>query len=210
MYDKTAVANLALGHLGDRHITDYNGNDTSAEIIRDYYDHAVKCAFEAADWQWAKREVQLQLLPTTPVTRYAYFYQLPPYFARVSLVSEHSSMLPSLDDGQDLWDIVDGKFATDAETVFMHYVATDWSEAQWRSFFAEAVSIKLAALCCPRIIMSETRRQGLEDQFVKTALVNARVTDGQDQPPRPRIVRSQWRRDRFAQGFRTNSRIASE
>src|SRR5262245_57347108 len=210
MYDKTAIANLALGHLGDRHITDYNASDSSAEIIRDYYDHAVKFAFEGADWQWAKREAQLQLLPTTPVTRYGYFYQLPPYFARVSIVSENASMQPTLDEGTDLWDIIDGMFATDAETVFMHYVATNWGESQWPSFFAEAVGVKLAALCCPRIIMSETKRQGLEDQFVKVALVNARVTDGQGQPGRPRIIRSQWRRDRFAQGFRTNSRIASE
>jgi hypothetical protein len=202
-YTPTSIANLALGHLGDRHIDDIDdANSTDAEIIRDYYDHSVALTFISNDWQWAQREAQLQRLPGAPVTRWSYYYQLPPAFSRPSVVCEDSEMRRTLDEIDGQWKIMSGKFATSAEDVFMHYVANDWDESAWVPHFAECVGLKLAALSAPRITHNQTQRTNLEKLF-EDSVTMARITDGQFQTTRPRIIRSQWARDRFSRGVRS-------
>lgn len=202
-YTQTDIANLALSHLGDRRINDITDTeDTNAEIIADNYEHAVGVAFGEHDWRWAMLDAELARLPTTPATRYAYQYGLPPGFARPSNVSEQSSMYPLSDD----WDIIGMKLRTNLATCFMEYISFDWDESIWPAHFAECVSVKLAALSAPRISHNMASRADLEDKFVKVTLPQARITDSQWQPARKRFIRSEWRSDRFARGFRNRAR----
>jgi hypothetical protein len=202
-YTETDIANLALGHLGDRRINSLDDtNDTNAEIVDDNYDHAVGFVYAAHEWRWALMDAELAQLPDPPTTRFTYQYTLPANFARLANLSENSTMYPLSDE----WEIIGLKLRTNLRQAFIEYVSTHWDESQWPAHFAEAVSVKLAALCAPRISSSISSRADLEDRFNKTALPGARVTDGQWQPARRRFIRSDWKVDRFARGIRNRAR----
>jgi hypothetical protein len=202
-YTQTDIANLALSHLGDRRINDIEDtNDTNAEIVADNYLHAVDFVFESHEWRWALKQAQLALLPTTPVVRYAYQYSLPSHFARLANLSDSALMYPLSDE----WDIIDQKLMTNLGVAYCEYVSSHWDESIWPAFFAEPVSVKLAALCAPRVSHSLSSRADLEDKFIKQILPAARVTDSQWQPARKRFIRSEWRQQRFARGPRNRPR----
>lgn len=202
-YTETDIANFALGHLSDRRINSLaDTNDTNAEIVSDYYDHAVAYVYGKHEWRWAMQDAELARLPTAPVTRFDYQYSLPADFVRPCNVADNANMYPLSDD----WEILGLKLRTNLAQVFLEYVSNAWDESQWPAHFAEAVSVKLAALCAPRISHSISSRADLEDKFEKVALTGARVTDSQWQPARRRFIRSEWKTDRFARGIRNRAR----
>lgn len=202
-YTQTDIANLALSHLGDRRINEIDDdNDTNAEIVADNYNHAIGYVFGAHEWRWALLQAELAQLPTAPVARFSYQYALPSEFVRPANVSESQTMYPLTDD----WDIIGQHLMTNLGTVFLEYVSSHWDESQWPAYFAEAASVKLAALCAPRISHNMSSRADLEDKFVKVALPQARVTDSQAQPARRRFIRSEWAGQRFARGIRNRPR----
>lgn len=202
-YTQTDIANLALGHLSDRRINDLSDtNDTNAEIIADVYEHAVGLVFVSHDWRWAMDAAQLQLLPTAPATRFGYAFALPPAFARPSNVSENFNMYPLSEE----WDVLGQQFRCNLATVFLEYVRDDWDESRWPAHFAEAVSVKIAALAAPRVSHNMQVRSDLESTFKNTTLPAARITDSQFQPARNRFIRSQWASDRFGRGMRNKPR----
>ncbi len=201
--DRTTVANLALTHLGDRFIDDINNQRNSdATTLRTFYEHSRDVIYEMHDWKWARRTVQLQLLPTAPVTRYDYAYALPSHFRRISNVSDNEDMNPPLDD----WDIVDRTLVTNSGYVFIDHVASDWSEAQWPAYFSDCVAIKLAALGCMRITHDRGQKQALEKELVQTTLPTSRSVDSQLQPNRKRFIRSEWSKERFGRRGYSNLR----
>lgn len=202
-YTQTDIANLALSHLSDRRIEDINDtNDTNAEIIADNYEHALGYVFGKHDWRWAMLDAELARLPTAPTTRYAYQYSLPSEFARISNLSDNNTMYPLSDD----WDIIGLKLRTDHAAVFIEYVSSHWDESVWPAHFAEAVAVKLAELCAPRITSNMNTRAAMEGKFEKVAMPQARVTDSQWQPARRRFIRSEWKTDRFTRGPRNRVR----
>lgn len=202
-YTETDIANMALGHLSDRRINSLEDtNDTNAEIVGDNYDHAVAFVFAKHEWRWAMLDAELAQLPSTPTTRFDYQYSLPSEFVRPCNVSENATMYPLSDD----WEILGLKLRTNLRQVFLEYVSSHWDESQWPAHFAEAVAVKLAALCAPRVSHNLSSRADLEDKFEKVALPGARVTDSQWQPARRRFIRSDWKVDRFARGIRNRAR----
>jgi hypothetical protein len=160
--------------------------------------------YTATDWKWARRSAELQRLPSTPAVRFQYAYALPPNFARIANVAKYSDMSGVLDDGD--WTISEGQLWTDEEYVFVDYVAKDWSEAQWPSYFVDAVALKLAEVTCLKI----THDRGLKGQLAKElqqqVLPLARSTDSLAQPAKRRLVRSPWQEARFGRSGFSNLR----
>jgi hypothetical protein len=201
--DQTAVANLALVHLGDRFIDSINNQrNPDANTLRLYYTHARNAIYEMHDWKWAKRSGQLQVLATAPTVRYDYAYALPAHFRRLSNISDSETMDPQLDD----FDIVDRTVTTNSGYVFMEYVASDWDESVWPAPFADCVAIKLAALACMRITHDKSQKKLLEEELMKTTLPVARSVDSQNQPARKRFIRSEWGRIRMGRWGYSNLR----
>lgn len=193
-YTQTLVANICMGHLGDREIADIDDSfDPDAITLKEKYAHARDTILTAHDWKWAKRVVELQRTPATPTVRYTYTYSLPSGYARLVNVSKYSTMEPQLDE----FDIVDGKLTTDAENVFMEFVANDWSEAVWPPHFADCVGLKLAILTCNKITHNMVNKVELNKTLMREALPYARSVDSQGQPARQRFIRSNWTRARF-------------
>lgn len=205
MYTRTLIGKLAMGHLGDRDIADIDDQfDLDAQTLKNRYDHARDVVYVAHDWKWAKRSVQLQQSVTPPNVRYTYAYALPPFYARMSNVSEFENMDPPLD--ADGWDVTDGKLTTDAGFVFVDYVANDWSEAVWPPYFAECVGMKLAELACMKITHDRGLKDTLANQYLKITMPQARSTDSVSQPARKRIVTSQWAQIRLGRSRFSNLR----
>lgn len=205
MYTKTLIAKLALGWIGDRDISDISDiYDLDSVALKTRYDAARDSVLVSHDWRWAKRSVQLQLLPTVPVVRFSKEYALPPNYARLSNVSEFSDMRLPLDDG--MFDITDGKLITDANYVFMQYVASDFSEAVWPAYFADCVALQLAILACMKISHNAGLKSELMKQYYDRVMPFARSTDSTAQPFRSKLVRSPWSEARLSRGPITNLR----
>lgn len=200
-YTPTDIANLAMAHLGDREIADIDDtDDPDSAILNRHYDHARDVVYEAHDWRWAKKAVQLQRKPGTPTTQFTYIYGLPPNYRRMSNVSEFSSMDPVL----DYFSITDRELVADAESVYMEYVSSEWSEAVWPAYFAECVGVKLAETCAMRISHNRNAKAELMRMFQRETLPYARSIDSQGQPAQRHIIRSPWTRAKFGSRNRGN------
>lgn len=199
----TAVANLAMSHLGDRAITNINSDvDGDAITLKANYEHARNLVYESHDWKWPRRSAQLQLLPTAPTVRYDYAFALPPNFRRLANISEYETMEPALDSYQ----ITDGMVVTNAGYCFMEYVASDWSEAVWPTYFTDCVAMKLAEICCMQINHNTALKVELEKTFRGTTLPYSRSLDQNLAPPQQRFIRSNWARARFGSRNQDNLR----
>lgn len=205
MYTKTLIAKLAIGHLGDRDIGDIDDQfDQDAVTLKTRYDHARDLVYLGHDWKWARRSAELQLLPITPAVRFDFAYALPPNFARLSNVARFEDMTGVLNDAD--WTISEGQLHTNEEAVFMDYVAKDWSEAQWPSYFAEAVALNLAEISCLKITHDRGLKGQLAKQFQQTVMPMARSTDSLAQPAQRRLVRSPWQEARAGRNGFSNLR----
>jgi hypothetical protein len=203
-YTQTLIMKLAMGQLGDRDISDASDiYDQDAVTLKTRYVHARNIVYLQHDWKWAKRDAELQRLPTEPDTRFTYAYALPPSFARICNVARFVDMTGVLDDRD--FDIANGTLRSNEEYVFMDFVANDWSEAQWPSYFADCVSVKLAEVSCLKITHDRGLKAQLAEMYQKTTLPMARSTDSTAQPFKRKLVRSEWQERRFGQGF-TNLR----
>jgi hypothetical protein len=201
--DRTSIANLALLHLGDRFIDDIDdADDSDANTLKKFYEHARDTVYEAHDWKWAKRALQLQLIATPPTVRYDYAYALPSHFRRLTNISQYDTMDPQLDE----FDIVDRTLTTNAGFAFLEFVASDWSEAVWPAYFSDCVGMKLAEMCCMRITHNTGQKRELASEFQKSTLPYARSIDSQSQPARKRFIRSDWTRLRFGRRSSENLR----
>lgn len=204
-YTRTLIGKLAMGHLGDRDIADIDDQyDQDAQILKARYEHARDSIYVAHDWKWAKRSAQLQQKITAPTVRYTYAYALPADFVRISNVSEFDSMDPPLDEAG--WDIVDGELTSNSGYVFIEYIANNWSEARWPSYFAECVAQQLAEISCMKIVHNESLKQLIAKNLAQTTLPQARSVDSQSQPSRKTIVRSSWQRARLGNSTFSNLR----
>lgn len=202
-YTKTLIGKLTMGHLGDRDITSIDDQyDQDAVTMKTRYEHARDAIYVSHDWKWAKRTVQLARLSVTPITRFTYAYALPSNYARLSNVSQYTTMEPPLDDTD--YDITDGQFHTDAEQVYMDFVANDWSEAVWPAYFADCVSVKLAEVSCLKITHSAELKSALSRMLQNTTLPLARSTDSTAQPFKRKLVRSPWQQSRLGRNTRPN------
>jgi len=194
-YTQTLIGNLAMGHLGDREISDINDSqDLDAIVLKRYYAHAVRRTYESHDWIWARQNYQLQRRSETPVTRYAYAYAKPPHYRRLCNVSEYSDMRATIDEFQN----ADGDIQTDAETVFMEYVSGEWSEGIWPAYFADCVGVQLAIHAVMQLTHAKDVKADLMRMFKRETLPEARSVDSQGQPSRRRIIRSPWNEARMS------------
>jgi hypothetical protein len=182
--------------LGQRDIGDIDDQfDQDAQILKARYEHARDSVYATHDWHWARRSAQLQQRVTPPAVRFTYAYALPASYVRISNVSQFENMDPPLDE--DGWDITDGDLTTDAGYVFIDFVANDWSEAKWPSYFADCVAMKLAEVACMKITNSESLKQTLVKGYQQSTLPQARSIDSTSQPARRTIIRSPWQRARL-------------
>lgn len=81
-YSQTGIANLALGRIGARIITDVNENSPNAKKVLAVWDAIFQEVLSERDWKFAKTRTALQLSTFTPVYAYKYAWAMPSDYLR--------------------------------------------------------------------------------------------------------------------------------
>lgn len=150
MATKLSCFNEALRILGQPLLTSPDQAIEDAKQLRGAFDSVVADCYEAGNWNWAIRRVQLSRNATAPAFGYLYYYDLPSDFSRMVQIS--SSGRP--DDDMTLYAPEAKKIATDATTVYLVYVSGELTAlpiGDWSQSFANYVSAYLAVVCAPKL-----------------------------------------------------------
>lgn len=184
MTTDVALANLALGHLGeDASISQLNPPEGSphAEQAAQFYPVARDALLEMHPWNFATRRVALAELATNPCTRWAHAYALPSNVLAVFGVYEY--------EAQDDDDVNDFEIETDAlgnrvlytaiADAKIHYTVSVSDVTRFSPLFSTALSFLLAAYLAGPVLKGETGRT-VAQAMMQTAmgwLAQARTSD---------------------------------
>ncbi len=190
----TYVVNLALGHLGDHRISNFNQNDPSAASARDHWEFARLDALSAYEWSFASEIVKLNQSGVTPVGEYTYRYDKPNAWVRTNRVSPDTSFQTDF----RRWTDRNNKIDTDESTIYMDYVYDHTTIGLWTPWFVNYMAVSLAGMMNPRITTSKSMKKDMM-QIKKEALSSARSRDNQQQPNR-KPKQGDWMRARRGAG----------
>jgi hypothetical protein len=77
-FDKTLIGNLALSHVGDARINDYEDQTKEGREVRLWYDVSREQTLETFNWNFARKRVALSLASqAAPTDVWAFRYQYP-------------------------------------------------------------------------------------------------------------------------------------
>lgn len=177
---ETAVANLALQHLGERRIMDIGDTgEKSAVEIRNAFAPARQGLLRDHSFSFALDVVDLQRVSGTPTDeRYAYAYQLPSDFIRALGINDERM------ETQDDFELAsEGRLMTDADTVSLRYVKDVTQVTRWDSLFVEAMALQLAIKTCKVITGSDQRVEALTKTLQGLALPAAKAANAKEGRP---------------------------
>lgn len=178
MPSKLTVFNTSIGLLGQSIINDpeVTNNDT-ARTLRGHWTTTVNRCHEKTAWDHAKVLAQLGRLAETPTFGYDYYYAVPSDCVRTLYISETGEKNNELLE----FEKIEGKIATDVETVYLTYVTKDSIEAigRWPDTFAYYVATELAFVSAPKINPEAMEEIGRER---KKALADAIGIDAAQGP----------------------------
>lgn len=173
---ETAVANLALQHLGQRRISDLpTATDKAGLEIRAVFPVVRQALLREHGFAFAEDTVELQRLAQAPVNRWAYAYQLPTDFIRAIAINDDDAV------SQDEFELAsEGRLLTDAETVDLHYVKDVENVTRWDALFVEAIALAVAVKVCKVITGDEQLRASLVTALQSLALPNAKQASARE------------------------------
>lgn len=179
------IANLALLKLGSEN-TLLALTDPSVEgrTMNRLFTPTVATELRRHNWKFAIKRDQLVALAAAPSWGYQYQYTLPADFTRLMQVGE---FYVSGSKQQPLWSIeqLDGVrvILTNLEApLYIRYVRTVSNAGEFDPLFVEALACKLAYEACEKITQSNTKKQGLGEDY-KLALKEAIRCDAIENPP---------------------------
>lgn len=203
MTQRTDIANIALGMLGEAQITSIDDeNSRVATAIKINYNIARDATLEAYEWSFAKQQFKPSLLPDKPLWQYTYQYTIPPVILRVLEVERfpvgsgqpvlhehgHNSRPRRAVDHE-----VQGRLIlTNYDPIYCTGIARIEQEGLFSNLFVHAFAAKLAMLVCYTVTESNSkfdRVTGLFGGFIN----EARSRDGQQSSTR------RLRQTRYAQ-----------
>lgn len=178
---RTQIFNMALSKLGRERVESADEDTRPARVLRDRFEDALTVNLAAHSFDFAMRQAKLARLTTTPVARYIYEYQKPGDWLRSVVLSEYEDMQPPLLDFVDMG----GKILTDAEDVFMEYVAFTDDTTKFTAQFTNLLATYLALETIKDITGTDAQKNQLISQY-QEALRTARAFDSiQGAPKRP-------------------------
>jgi len=186
---KTAIANLALGHMKIDPVVSIDPPDSdskAAQSAEKWYDQARRDTLEAHPWNFASKRISVASEATTPAFEYTKKYQLPPDFIRVNRVGE------LWQDPVTDFEIEDGYILCDETSPLkLCYVYNIEDVSKFSPKFITALSSKLAAFMAYEMTGNASLVEAMENQYER-ALTSAASVDGQNRPTR-RVQRSKRR-----------------
>ena len=149
--DLTAVANLALDHLGEPYLTDYTTDEgTTADAVRVHLPQCVETVLEGHAWSFATVRVELTATEDDiPPGEYGSAFDLPEDCLRLIRVNGND-----VDDPQRVFE-VQGRLLLlpdeGATAPVVAYISNAVDVAMWPTTFTDAVAFLLAARLAPKL-----------------------------------------------------------
>ena len=190
--DKTGIANLALGNLGEASIQSLSDNNARARACSSRIDDVITTILRMHVWNSALERKLLTNIGE-PIFGWNYIYQLPADYIKVVEVEPVSKY------------IVEKKnILSNEKTLYLLYVATPTDINNLDPLLAEAIATKLAW----EIAETLTSKAGLKQEMMQKyiiALQEARSANSKDRTPERRERNSYYdaKKGRYSVTHRT-------
>jgi len=148
----TQICNRALGRLGGDTITDLSDGTKSAEYCGRFLPEAVEHVLGQWDFKFTRRRQQLAMNAEQPAFGWKYQYNYPVDCIR--LVHVYSEQ-PSEDIDYPPYQVENGKILTDAEELYIIYIARPDDPNQMPQSVRKAISTHLAYLLATPLTSNE-------------------------------------------------------
>jgi hypothetical protein len=171
------LCSSALIKLGASSISSFEDGTAESRVAARLYSLVRDAMLAAHPWTFATKQAELARLASTPVTDFAYAYQLPTDFLNALSAGGHSR-------GRGLiYQILNRQLHTNAASVVLTYIFRS-SEGDFPAYFVPALVTRLAAEFC----LPLTEDTGRADRFTRLAEAELRlaklVDSQQDTPPK--------------------------
>jgi hypothetical protein len=152
----TDICNQALSRVGSKPINNVTTDSTDQAVCcRMFLGDAIDAVLGEHDWRGASKRAQLARLDETPVYGFAYAYQLPSDCVRPY----------APDTGGSTVSIEGEKLLTDAEEVYLTYVARPFDPTTLPPYLRRAIQAQLAVLLALPLTSSEQTAARVEALF---------------------------------------------
>ncbi len=176
MASEVGVANIALSHMGEKHIISLDQSTEPARILKARFADVRDTVLRAHPWNCAEARASLAASATDPVWGYDKQYPLPAdcLFAR------------EIEDGELynlVWKVEGRKILTDeGAPLNILYTARIEDPNQWDTLFIAALGARLAHETCEQITKSAGLKKTLWDTYIRV-FIEATSVDGQEGTP---------------------------
>ena len=174
---KFTISTQALLKVGGTPITSFDGTDRQSIVCSNMYEDTKKSLLFYTFWNFATQKTELAALAETPVDKsYKYAYQLPGDYIRIK------GIFNSQGHKSEDYSAEKNKVYANFTPINLEYIQ-EKVEADFPPYFTEVLIAKLAYEICEAVTGVGT----LQDRLVRdyeTKLKQARVVDGQENPPR--------------------------
>lgn len=180
MASRVDICNLALLFLGSgSKITSLTDNGVAARALNGCYDLLRKAELRANYWSFALKRDTLPALADAPAWGYQQKFQLPGDFLRLVQINDFF-LVPSILDYNDAdasaWAIESGQVLTDYQAPLkIRYVWDVQDEGTFDALFNVSFATRLAHATCEQITNSNTKKQGLGDDYKKAIMLATRA-----------------------------------
>lgn len=144
----TDIANQALLRLGSKKINNLLDGSALANYCQQLMGQAIEDVLDEADWKAATKRSEIERLSEAPAFGYSYAYQMPGDFLRLV---EGMGIETTGND----YSIEGDRLLTDAEEVFIAYVARPETANELPAHLRRAVAVRLAFLLTTPLTSSE-------------------------------------------------------
>ena len=170
---EVSICNSALIKVGAERITSLSDTNKRAQLCDEQYDKIRDEVLRSHPWNFAIKRVELTSTGTTPAFGYDYEYTIPTDVLRIL----------SLHDNTIKWRVeANRKLLSDSATVKIEYIAQITAAAEYDSYFAEALALRLAAELAYPLVQSIRLQENLMQRF-EMHIRNARSFDAQEGTP---------------------------
>lgn len=174
---KFTISTQALLKVGGTPITSFDGTDRQSIVCSNMYEDTKKSLLFYTFWNFATQKTELAALAETPVDKtYKFAYQLPGDYIRIK------GIFNSNGQKSEDYSVEKNKIFANFTPINLEYIQ-EKVEADFPPYFTEVLIAKLAYEICEAVTGVGT----LQDRLVRdyeSKLKQARVVDGQENPPR--------------------------
>jgi len=162
------ICNIALIKIGADRITSLSQNKKEAKVCNHIYESSRDSLLRSHPWNFATARVALTQIGTSPISFFAYQYQLPtsPKCLRVLEITESVAN----------WTVEGDYLLTDDSAVEIRYIQRVTDTSKFDSLFVAALTFSLASQLAIAITTDQRLANDMEIKF-NSAMLKARGID---------------------------------